>query len=146
MGREHRIISALAPTAVPVAPAVGLCEDDSVNGAPFYVMDWVDGPILRSIDQADEFPDADDRRAIGERVVDTLVAIHSVDARRRSGSASWRRRRTTSRASCIAGTASGKSSTRASSRSSTKSTTAWPRGFPSRARRRSFTATTASTT
>jgi len=79
MGREYRIISALAPTPVPVAPAVGLCEDDSVNGAPFYVMDWVDGPILRSVDEADEFPDSDDRRAIGERVVDTLVAIHSVD-------------------------------------------------------------------
>lgn len=78
MGREYRIISALAPTPVPVAPVVGLCEDESVNGAPFYVMDWVDGPILRSIDQADEFPSVGDRRAIGERVVDTLVAIHSV--------------------------------------------------------------------
>ena len=42
-------------------------------------MDWVDGPILRSIDQAGEFPDEADRRAIGERVVDTLVAIHAVD-------------------------------------------------------------------
>ena len=79
MGREHRIISALRRPSVPVAPAVGLCEDDSVNGAPFYVMDWVDGPILRSIDQADEFPDEADRTAIGERVVDTLVAIHAID-------------------------------------------------------------------
>jgi aminoglycoside phosphotransferase (APT) family kinase protein len=79
MGREYRIISALAETAVPVAPAVGLSADDSVNGAPFYVMDWVDGPILRSIDQAGEFPDEDERRAIGERVVDTLVAIHAID-------------------------------------------------------------------
>ena len=76
MGREHRIISALQGTAVPVAPAVGLYEDGE---DPFYVMDWVEGPILRSIDEAGEFPDADDRRAIGERVVDTLVAIHEVD-------------------------------------------------------------------
>ena len=59
-----------------MAPAVGLYEDDE---DPFYVMDWVDGPILRSIDEAGEFPDTDDRRAIGERVVDTLVAIHEVD-------------------------------------------------------------------
>ncbi len=79
MGREYRIISALAPTPVPVASAVGLCEDESVNGAPFYVMDWVDGPILRSIDQAGEFPGEDERRAIGERIVDTLVAIHAID-------------------------------------------------------------------
>jgi aminoglycoside phosphotransferase (APT) family kinase protein len=78
MGREHRIISALRGT-VPVARAVGLCEDESVNGAPFYVMDWVEGPVLRSKADAELFPDHDDRRAIGERVVDALVAIHSVD-------------------------------------------------------------------
>jgi aminoglycoside phosphotransferase (APT) family kinase protein len=76
MGREFRIISALQGTDVPVAPAVGLSEEGE---DPFYVMGWVEGPILRSIDQADEFPDEDDRRAIGERVVDTLVAIHAVD-------------------------------------------------------------------
>ena len=43
MGREHRIIAALADTDVPVPPAVGLCADDAVNGAPFYVMGFVDG-------------------------------------------------------------------------------------------------------
>lgn len=79
MGREHRVVSALAPTPVPVAPVVGLCEDESVNGAPFYVMEFVDGPILRGLAEADAFPDEDDRRAIGERVVDTLVAIHDVE-------------------------------------------------------------------
>jgi aminoglycoside phosphotransferase (APT) family kinase protein len=76
MGREFRIISALQGTRVPVAPAVGLSEDGE---DPFYVMGWVDGPILRSINEASTFPDAGDRRAIGERVVDTLVAIHAVD-------------------------------------------------------------------
>lgn len=79
MGREHRIVAALAPTPVPVAPAVGFCDDESVNGAPFYVMGWVEGPILRSKAQADLFPDEADRRAIGERVIDTLVEIHSLD-------------------------------------------------------------------
>mgnify|MGYP003693894221 CR=1 FL=1 len=34
---------------VPVAPVVGLCEDESVNGAPFYVMEFVEGPILRGL-------------------------------------------------------------------------------------------------
>jgi aminoglycoside phosphotransferase (APT) family kinase protein len=78
MGREHRVIAALQDTPVPVPPVVGLCEDESVNGAPFYVMGFVEGPVLRSADDAQQFEEAD-RRAIGERVVDTLVAIHEVD-------------------------------------------------------------------
>jgi len=79
MGREQRVVSALAGTPVPVAPVAGFCEDESVNEAPFYVMEFVDGPILRGLAEADAFPDEDDRRAIGERVVDTLVEIHAVD-------------------------------------------------------------------
>jgi aminoglycoside phosphotransferase (APT) family kinase protein len=78
MGREHRVISALGPTEVPVPPVAGLCEEESVNGAPFYVMDFVPGPILRSKEEAARFAERE-RRAIGERVVDTLFAIHSVD-------------------------------------------------------------------
>ena len=79
MVREHKVVSALGATAVPVAPVVGLCQDESVNGAPFYVMDFVEGPILRGLAEADVFPEEDDRRAIGLRVADTLVAIHAVD-------------------------------------------------------------------
>jgi aminoglycoside phosphotransferase (APT) family kinase protein len=79
MGREHRVISALAATDVPVAPVVGLCEDESVNGAPFYVMEFVHGPVLRTKQEAERAFHEDERAAIGERVVDTLVAIHAVD-------------------------------------------------------------------
>jgi aminoglycoside phosphotransferase (APT) family kinase protein len=79
MAREHKVVSALGPTAVPVAPVIGLCEDESVNGAPFYVMEFVEGPILRGLAEAETFPEESDRRAIGERVADTLVAIHAVD-------------------------------------------------------------------
>jgi aminoglycoside phosphotransferase (APT) family kinase protein len=79
MGREHRVIAALQETGVPVPPVVGICEDDSVNGAPFYVMDFVEGVVLRARpDVEDHFPEGE-RRAIGERVVDTLAAIHAVD-------------------------------------------------------------------
>lgn len=78
MGREHKVVSALGPTEVPVAPIAGYCTDDSVNGAPFYVMEFVEGPILRARADADLF-DENDRRLIGERVVDTLAQIHSLD-------------------------------------------------------------------
>jgi aminoglycoside phosphotransferase (APT) family kinase protein len=79
MAREHKVVSALGGTEVPVAPVVGLCEDESVNDAPFYVMEFVEGPILRGLAEAEIFPDEGDRRAIGERVADTLVKIHAVD-------------------------------------------------------------------
>ena len=79
MAREHRIISALQETEVPVPPIVGLCEDESVNGAPFYVMDFVEGPILRSRKEAERSFDEAQRGPIGERVVDTLVSIHAID-------------------------------------------------------------------
>ncbi|HET6997308.1 MAG TPA: phosphotransferase family protein [Solirubrobacterales bacterium] len=79
MAREHKVVSALGPTEVPVAPVVRLCEDESVNGAPFYVMEFVEGPILRGLAEAEIFPDEGDRRAIGERVADTLASIHAID-------------------------------------------------------------------
>ena len=78
MSREHKVISALQATDVSVPPVIGFCEDESVNGAPFYVMDFVEGPILRVRDDAGTFPEPE-RHEIGERVVDTLVAIHAVD-------------------------------------------------------------------
>jgi aminoglycoside phosphotransferase (APT) family kinase protein len=79
MGREFKVVSALGETDVPVAPVVGLCEDEGVNDAPFYVMEFVEGPILRGLAEAEIFPDEGDRRAIGERVAETLVQIHAVD-------------------------------------------------------------------
>ena len=79
MAREHRIISALQGTDVPVPPTVGLCEDESVNGAPFFVMEFVDGPDppLAHGGRAEVRRGPEAR--IGERVVDTLVAIHAID-------------------------------------------------------------------
>jgi aminoglycoside phosphotransferase (APT) family kinase protein len=80
MGREFRIISALGPTAVPVAPALGLCTDESVNGAPFYVMAFVEGHVLATADDVDAaVPDAAARRTIGDHVADILADLHGVD-------------------------------------------------------------------
>ena len=78
MGREHKIISALSPTNVPVAPALGLCTDEAVNGAPFYVMDFVDGLILRDGETARALsPEA--RRNAGLSIASTLAKIHAID-------------------------------------------------------------------
>lgn len=79
MGREHRIISALQDTPVPVPETLGYCEDDAVNERPFYVMDFVDGLILRSKDDTAARFDEAGRRGIGENLVDVLAAIHAVD-------------------------------------------------------------------
>ena len=78
MGRETKVVSALAGTNVPVAPIAGYCTDESVNEAPFYVMDFVDGPILRMRPDADPYDEAQQRQ-IGLNVIDTLVDIHSLD-------------------------------------------------------------------
>ncbi|MBS1879513.1 MAG: phosphotransferase family protein [Actinobacteria bacterium] len=79
MGREHRVVAALAASAVPVPPLVGLCEDEAVIGAPFYAMGFVEGPVLRRMADAEIFPEHEQRRAIGMRVADTLATIHAVD-------------------------------------------------------------------
>jgi aminoglycoside phosphotransferase (APT) family kinase protein len=79
VGREHRIISALAPTEVPVPTAVGFCPDDSVTGAPFYVMDFVDGLVLRDEASVAEAFDEEERDRLARQLVEALVTIHAVD-------------------------------------------------------------------
>jgi len=79
MGREYRIISALRPTPVPVATALGYCDDEAVNERPFYVMDFVDGFILRGAADGEAALDERTRRVAGEDLVDVLAAIHDVD-------------------------------------------------------------------
>ncbi len=78
MSREFKIIDALATTKVPVPPLVGLCTDDSVNGAPFYVMDFIDGVIARDRTSAESLS-LDARRRSGQSLVEVLAAIHAVD-------------------------------------------------------------------
>jgi aminoglycoside phosphotransferase (APT) family kinase protein len=79
MSREHRILAALAPAGLPVPTPVAMCEDEDVTGAPFYVMDFVDGLVLRDEDEVTAAFDEDGRRRIGERLVDTLADLHAVD-------------------------------------------------------------------
>jgi aminoglycoside phosphotransferase (APT) family kinase protein len=78
MGREHRVIAALGPSAVPVPPVVGLCTDEAVTGAPFYVMRFVDGLILRDPDAAAAVPEST-RLAAAQALVDVLADLHGLD-------------------------------------------------------------------
>ncbi|TVR25056.1 MAG: phosphotransferase family protein [Nitriliruptor sp.] len=78
MGREYRVQTALAGTSVPVARTVVLCEDASVIGAPFYVMEMIDGVTLRDATQTGRLS-VEQRRRLSEAMVDILVALHEVD-------------------------------------------------------------------
>ncbi len=79
MGREHRIIHALRDTDVPVAPALAMCTDTAVNGAPFYVMGFVEGHVIRDAAIAERVLSESARRTASESMIDTMAAIHAVD-------------------------------------------------------------------
>ncbi|TKG70470.1 phosphotransferase family protein [Prauserella endophytica] len=78
MKREHRVLSALGPTNVPVPPTVLLCEDESVLGARFYVMEFVEGTPYRSAEELTALG-PERTRAIADRLIDTLVDLHAVE-------------------------------------------------------------------
>jgi aminoglycoside phosphotransferase (APT) family kinase protein len=75
--REFRVMSALAPTGVPVPPCVALCEDPSVIGTAFFVMKRVDGRILWD-PKLPGFAPAD-RRTLYDDMFDVLARLHAVD-------------------------------------------------------------------
>jgi aminoglycoside phosphotransferase (APT) family kinase protein len=78
MTREHRVMTALRDTAVPVPRTYASCEDESVLGAPFYVMQRVHGtPYRTAAELAAIGPER--TRAISQRSVETLATLHSVD-------------------------------------------------------------------
>ena len=79
MTREHRIVTALGPTPVPVARTLGLCLDTEVTGAPFYVMEFVTGHVVRDAPMAESVLDEAGRRRASESLIDVLAQIHAVD-------------------------------------------------------------------
>jgi aminoglycoside phosphotransferase (APT) family kinase protein len=78
VAREYRIAAALAPTPVPVPPALALCEDPAVNGAPFAVTGFVDGTVLDTPEKAAPLDEAA-RHAAAFHLIDVLADLHSVD-------------------------------------------------------------------
>src|SRR5882672_9686708 len=75
MAREYRVITALNGTAVPVPRPVALCADPSVVGAPFYLMDYVDGAVLRTSDDAGVLAPGQ-AGLLSQSFVDMLARIH----------------------------------------------------------------------
>jgi aminoglycoside phosphotransferase (APT) family kinase protein len=78
MEREHRIIATL-DGHVPVPKALVFCDDESITGAPFFMMNFVDGMSPASEKDAERDFSPRQRRAASENLVDTLAQIHEVD-------------------------------------------------------------------
>ena len=75
--REYRVIAGLHPTGFPVPRPYGLCEDGAVIGAPFYVMEMVEGRTLWDGAMPDAAPA--ERTAHYHAMIDTLAALHRID-------------------------------------------------------------------
>jgi aminoglycoside phosphotransferase (APT) family kinase protein len=75
--REYRVITALAGTAVPVARTFALCDDDSVIGSAFYLMEYVEGRVFWD----PRLPDlqADERGRIYDEANRVIASLHSLD-------------------------------------------------------------------
>lgn len=78
MGREFRIISGLSGSAVPVARPHAFCADEAVNGAPFYVMAFVPGVVVRDVDIGRTL-EPRVRRAAALDLIDTLARLHAYE-------------------------------------------------------------------
>lgn len=81
MGREHRILGALAQAYGRAPKPLAYCEDASVIGAPFYLMERLQGIILRNQLPAGFTLAPDQLRLVCERLVDALAELHALDYR-----------------------------------------------------------------
>jgi aminoglycoside phosphotransferase (APT) family kinase protein len=80
--REARIMQSLEGTGVPVPTILAIGEDPGILGAPFFVMNYVDGDVVRRNGLPEYLAaEPDSHRCIGEGLIDTLVALHAVEWR-----------------------------------------------------------------
>ncbi|WP_420437060.1 phosphotransferase family protein [Candidatus Poriferisodalis sp.] len=78
MAREHKIISGVGRTDVPVPRAIALCTDETVNEAPFYVMSYEQGAVLHSADESALVPEGE-RMPLSRRVAEVMARLHAVE-------------------------------------------------------------------
>ncbi len=76
--REHRILSSLQGTKVPVPKILGITEDPEITDAPLVLMSYIDGVVIDGVPVAQKLTE-DERRAVGLAMPKTLASIHGVD-------------------------------------------------------------------
>lgn len=79
VGREFRVLTGLTQTDVPVPTPVLMCEDTSVIGAPFYLMERLHGDVIRTQLPQPYDQDASQRRGLAVELIDRLAQLHNVD-------------------------------------------------------------------
>ena len=77
MAREERVLRGLAQTEIPSPTVVASCQDEAVIGVPFYVMDYVEGRVIRSPE--DDDLDPQQRDGCSSELVHTLAQLHGLD-------------------------------------------------------------------
>ena len=77
--REYRVLNALQNTPVPVPRVYAACDDPSYIGAPFYLMEYMQGDVIRAATKETFAKTPERRRAVSEAMVDLLVALQAVD-------------------------------------------------------------------
>lgn len=79
MNREFTILTALVDTDVPAPKPMAICDDDAVNDAQFYIMEYVDGLVPVDPGEVSKRWDEKDRHRIGIELVDVLARLHSLE-------------------------------------------------------------------
>jgi len=79
MAREYKVVAALANTAVPVAHAVTMSDDDSVLGAPFQMVDFVPGRVIRYTEELAALGDQSAIDACVDALIRVLADLHALD-------------------------------------------------------------------
>lgn len=79
MAREHRIISAVGKSDVPVPATLGLCLDNEINDAPFYVMDYVVGTVLNDGPTTEALLNKQQRKSLSDHTVEVLATLHAIE-------------------------------------------------------------------
>jgi aminoglycoside phosphotransferase (APT) family kinase protein len=79
MAREFRVLTAVHSAGFPVPVPVRYCSDTDVLGAPFYVMEHLEGLVLRTAADAEQLLDAASRRRAAQELVDALARLHALE-------------------------------------------------------------------
>jgi aminoglycoside phosphotransferase (APT) family kinase protein len=78
--REARLLSAVEDTPIRVPRVLAACDDESILGVPFYVMEYVEGTVVTS-ELPEPLDNPEERRRIGDELIESLAEIHAVDWR-----------------------------------------------------------------